>query len=129
MKKLIEKILLWFAKKSGIVDTQRQLIDGLKQEIDELKNKEIPSSYIHVNFPDGPESLAAFQMWQAKLATDEQFIFYIYQLENGVISEFLSGSGSVTAEQQRGAIRLINKIRQDVKSAKAAVEGGTNNAL
>jgi hypothetical protein len=97
------------------LDTLKALVDG---QAAQLKKYHDYSQYITVPVVSGK----AVTTFLSDLAKQQVFLFYLMTVENDVMFKFRDGKDS---DVYRGALRAIDKIREDLRAASAA-EGKKN---
>lgn len=97
----------WFFAKRNKV-----LIDHIKML--EARCKELPA-FIPIKVPTADE----LSKFLADLGKSETFRFYLHTAENGVMEQFVNGSGS---DVYRGALKQLSQIRIDMNNAMISEE-------
>jgi hypothetical protein len=97
-------------------------IEKFKKEISDLRElltayheKEKFEKYAHyipIKSPQTKSDIDALNEYLAGLGKNEQFRFYIHNLENIILDEFRGGKEH--SELYRGGLRIIQKIRDDI---------------
>ena len=116
----------WFKRKKEntdqiVIDELMTLARSQKAELDNYRNMPKSEHYTTLKVPNA-ENLNSYL---AKLGRDEYMPFYLLTLENDIFSKFVSGTGD---EVYRGGLRVVQKIRADIRAAMADEEVKAKNA-
>jgi hypothetical protein len=96
------------------VSAQEKIIELLKEEIDKPNSR-----FVYVPIP-GPNDQRSYNENIGALGTNERLLFYFSRLREEAWQSYTSGS--ITGDECKGKLQLIETILRDSKRARNALE-------
>ena len=105
---------LWKSKVEGL-EKELSSLKILFSEYREKEKIEKYANYIQVWAPRTKSDVDAVNDFLKSLNGNEQFLFYLNNLENIMMAEFMAGKENDNIP--RGGLRIVKRIREDIQEA------------
>ena len=105
---------LWKSKVEGL-EKELSSLKILLSEYREKEKIEKYANYIQVWAPRTKSDVDAVNDFLKSLNGNEQFLFYLNNLENIMMAEFMAGKENDNIP--RGGLRIVKRIREDIQEA------------
>lgn len=106
----------WKDDKQQAINDLKSLVASLKTELERYRGYE---HYTTLQVPSN-EALDSFKTFLGNLYGNQSFAFYLLTLENEMVNLFRDGKGG--EDIYRGGLRVIDKIRGDLRAASMEIE-------